>query len=384
MNILFLSSWYPTTKNPNFGVFIKEHAHAIHLSGNNIVVLAIVASKSNSLWSKKVTDSFDENGIRTIIIELNSRFRDIVYHAIPLQYYFARKTVRILIKNGFEPDIIHSNVVFPAGIIGDMLSGWLKIPHIITEHWSRIKGLLNKPILGKLAIKSYKNAARILPVSNFLKNRMLDLIPSLDSLKFQIVGNVIDSNIFYYKEKESHTETLRFCAVATWANKKVPDKKPEIFIEALAHFQLEIKQSILLTMIGGGDKIPQLKDLCLSKGLNVSFVGARTKIEIANYLQQSNFFVHASTIETFGVVVAEALLCGTPVICSNVGALPEMIDDSNGVLCENSIEDWIDGLRKAIVTKFKNEGIATDLKLKFSTLNIGEEINKVYNEVRKN
>lgn len=47
MNILFLSCWYPTPKNPNFGVFVKEHAHAIQLAGNNVVVVAILATKSD-------------------------------------------------------------------------------------------------------------------------------------------------------------------------------------------------------------------------------------------------------------------------------------------------------------------------------------------------
>ena len=383
MNILFLTSWYPTSNNPNLGVFIKEHAHAISSAGNNVVVLAIVATRSDKIWSKIVTDSFDENGVRTITIELNSRFRDIVYHAIPIQYYFVKNAVKKLIADGFEPEIIHSNVIFPAGIIGNWLADRLKKPHIISEHWSRIKGFLSKPIFGRLAIKSYQNAIRILPVSIFLKKRMLDLIPTLDASRIQIVGNVIDSNIFNYKERSPFSETLHFCAVATWANKKVPDKIPELFIEALAKLQIEIKQSIRLTMIGGGDKIPELEALCSLKGLKVQFVGARTKNEIANYLQKSDYFVHASTIETFGVVVVEALLCGTPVICSNVGALPEIINESNGVLCENTVENWIEGIKRAIETNFQKNEIASDFKQKFSTLQIGEEINNVYNDVCK-
>lgn len=383
MNILFLTSWYPTSNNPNFGIFIKEHAHAISSAGNNVVVLAIVATRSNTIWSKAVTDSSDENGVRTITIELKSRFRDIVYHAIPIQYYIAKNAAKKLIANGFEPEIIHSNVIFPAGIIGNWLADRLKKPHIISEHWSRIKGFLSKPIFGRLAIKSYQNAARILPVSFFLKKRMLDLMPTLDSSRFRIVGNVIDSNIFNYKDKNSSSETLHFCAVATWANKKVPDKIPELFIEALAQLQIEIKKSIQLTMVGGGDKIPEFETLCSSKGLNAQFVGIRTKNEIADYLQESDYFVHASTIETFGVVVAEALLCGTPVICSNVGALPEIINESNGVLCENTVENWMVGIKKAIETNFQKNEIASDFKQKFSTLQIGEEITSVYNDVYK-
>ncbi|HEY5509168.1 MAG TPA: glycosyltransferase, partial [Paludibacter sp.] len=174
---------------------------------------------------------------------------------------------------------------------------------------------------------------------------------------------------------------IRFCAVATWANKKVPDKMPELFIEALAKLQTNLKQTIILTMIGGGDKVDELTKLCIQKGLESEFLGYQTKTEIAQQLQLSDFFVHASTIETFGVVTAEALMCGTPVICSNVGALPELIDESNGILCENSVDSWIVGLRKAISTSFNNKEISGKIKQKYSLLEIGKQFSSVYSEI---
>jgi len=380
MKILFISSWYPTPANPNFGVFIKEHAHAIKDAGNEIVVLALVIHQSQDNYSTKLTDVLDEVGVRTVIFEINTRFRDLIYHLVPFQSHLLKTLFKKQISSSFFPDIIHSNVIFPAGMIGDSLALTLKKPHIITEHWSRINGLLDKPILSGMAIRAYERAKRILPVSEFLKDRMESLLPSVDVLKYRIIGNVIDSQLFYYKEKEPLESCIRFCAVATWMNKKIPDKMPEMFIEALALLQKELKQTIVLTLIGGGDKVEELRQMCVDSHLKAELPGYKTKNEIARYLQSTDFFVHASTIETFGVVTAEALFCGTPVICSNVGALPELINDSNGILCENNVESWLSGIKKALSTTYKHYLIAEDIKTKFNLSNIGQEINSVYSE----
>lgn len=379
MRVLFISSWYPTKSNPNFGIFVKEHAHAIKTAGNEIAVLAIVVIRNKEkYYSKLITDFVDENGIRTVSIEINTRFRDFFYHLLPLQYFLAKKVFLKIIQPEFNPDIVHSNVIFPGGIIGDWLSRTIKKPHVITEHWSRLNDFMKKPVLSYLARKAYLNAKCIMPVSEFLKNNIMQVLATTKPIQYQVIGNVIASDTFFYKKKIHFSDTLKFCAVALWVRKKVPDKKPELFIEALSELQKEIKQPISLTMIGGGNKVNKLSRLCREKGINAEFLGYQNKKVIARGLQESDFFVHASRIETFGVVVAEALLCGTPVICSNVGALPELINKSNGVLCENTVEGWVEGLKEAISTSYNHAEISEHMKQKFSLEEIGKQFSSVY------
>ena len=62
----------------------------------------------------------------------------------------------------------------------------------------------------------------------------------------------------------------------------------------------------------------------------------------------------------------EALFTGTPVIGSRVGVLPEVIDTSNGVLCDNTVESWIDGIRKAMSRKYNHLDISVNAKQMFS------------------
>lgn len=380
MKVLFLSSWYPTKTNPNFGVFVKEHAHAIKTTGNDIIVLALVIHKSTKIYSTTISDTFDTYGVRTVLIEISTCFRDILYHVIPVQYYIIKSIFRKHIQPNFDPDIIHSNVIFPAGIIGNWLSDKLKKPHIITEHWTRVRKFSELLILSKWGKQAYRKAVKILPVSMYLQHEIGDAF-GIEESKFIIIGNVINSDIFLYKEKQQIKTELKLCSIATWSHLKDPAKQPELLIHALSELQKEINQTILLTMIGGGDKVPELKKLCSDKSVKADFTGYLEKLEIASKLQESDFFVHSTKVETFGVVVAEALLTGTPVICSNISALKELINDKNGVLCNNTIHDWVEGIRSAIDKDFDRKQIASDIKQKYDKANIGLAISDVYNEI---
>lgn len=134
-------------------------------------------------------------------------------------------------------------------------------------------------------------------------------------------------------------------------------------------------------MVGGGDRLNELFQLCKKHDLKAEFTGYQAKANIASILQNSDYYIHASTIETFGVVIVEALMTGTPVICSNVGALPELINESNGILCENTIDEWVDGINKALASKFNTKQISADTGSRFSLESIGNQINDVYNRL---
>ncbi|MDR3651975.1 MAG: glycosyltransferase [Paludibacter sp.] len=381
MKVLFISSWYPTENNPNFGIFIKEHASAIQSTENEIKVLAILTEKSHLFFTINKNVYVDEAGIETVEIRILTKFKNLVYHFVPLQnkiaFYFYKK----LLSKSFSPDLVHSNVVFPAGMIGDFISKKIKKPHIITEHWSKIGGILKKPYLSWLTKKTYKNASKILTVSYFLKDYMISLMPALKSKKIQIIPNVINSNTFTYKQKNNSKNEIHFCSIATWATKREPDKKPELIIEALSKVQKNIEKEIILTLVGGGDRLEELEHLCKKHQLRAEFTGYQPKAKIATILHNSDFYIHASTIETFGIVIVEALMTGTPVICSNVGALPEIINESNGILCENTIEKWVEGIQLCINTSYNSKQISVNTGNRFSLEIIGSQINDAYKEL---
>ena len=386
MKILFIASWYPTAKNHYSGIFVKEHAKAARNTGNEVTVLAIVVHRCSCLWRKRITDSIDENGIRTVLIEIDTCFRDVVYHAIPLQYRIVKNYVKNDLLNSFSPDLIHSNVVFPAGIIGDKLAQNLGIPHIVTEHWSQLRKFLKKPLFSQMGINVYNNAARILPVSEYLKQEIIDSVGGTIPVdKFRVIGNVVDSRIFKYKTKTLCEDEIRICTIGTWNNTRNITKRPELLIEAISIIQTEFDKKIKLTMVGGGNRLDELKELCRTKSVAANFTGYLNSIEVATLLHSSDYMAHCSNVETFGIVVAEALMTGTPVICSNTGALIELMAEERGVVkgvtCENTLSDWLHKLKIAFLWRFDNESIAKEIGDKYSLDAISAELGEVYDEL---
>lgn len=66
---------------------------------------------------------------------------------------------------------------------------------------------------------------------------------------------------------------------------------------------------------------------------NVSLLPYQERPEfLARYLASADLFVHAGVTETFGLVLAEAMACGRPVVAVAAGSVPELVDESVGQL----------------------------------------------------
>jgi glycosyltransferase involved in cell wall biosynthesis len=93
-----------------------------------------------------------------------------------------------------------------------------------------------------------------------------------------------------------------------------------------------------LTVIGSLDRHPQsvarLRSGLRAAGLEdrVSLVGEADAATISAYYQRSDLFVLPTEYEGYGMVVAESLAHGLPVISTPVGAIPDLIGDDAGVV----------------------------------------------------
>jgi glycosyltransferase involved in cell wall biosynthesis len=93
-----------------------------------------------------------------------------------------------------------------------------------------------------------------------------------------------------------------------------------------------------LTVIGSVDRHPRtvehLRSELHAAGLDsrVSFVGEADAATISAYYQRSDLFVLPTEYEGYGMVVAEALAHGLPVVSTPVGAIPELVGTDAGVM----------------------------------------------------
>jgi len=78
----------------------------------------------------------------------------------------------------------------------------------------------------------------------------------------------------------------------------------------------------------------------------------RDSIELARWLASADALVHAGSRETFGLVVLEAMACGRPVVATRAGAIPELVDESVGLLAE---PESIDSMAQAMAALYERD-----------------------------
>lgn len=104
------------------------------------------------------------------------------------------------------------------------------------------------------------------------------------------------------------------------------------------------KQNVILIIAGSGPETENLKNQVVSSGLTASvlFIGNIPNHLTSSFYNRASVFIQPSIIDSkgntegLGVVLLEALACGTPVIGGNSGGIPDIIEDNvNGFLVDS-------------------------------------------------
>ena len=134
--------------------------------------------------------------------------------------------------------------------------------------------------------------------------------------------------------------------------------------------KLAKKKNIKLKL-GGGWK--------LSLNPKIKYVGMLNNKQKSDFLKKAKGFIFPTNWEEpFGLVTIEALACGTPVITSNKGALPEIVNDSIGFLCktEKEYEVAIDN-----IFKINSENCRKYVEENFSHTVMAKNYEKLYKKI---
>lgn len=103
-----------------------------------------------------------------------------------------------------------------------------------------------------------------------------------------------------------------------------------------------------LLIVGGGPLEASLRRAAQDMGINshVVFAGRIREEDKVRFFNLADVFVSSSSLEGFGLSVAEAMSCALPVVVSGQGALPELVGDSpGGIVCKpGEMSEFIEGL----------------------------------------
>ena len=262
-------------------------------------------------------------------------------------------------------DIINFHIAYPNLVFAHWIGSLKKSKIIITEHWSYYHFHFYSTKKLTRIKKIFHREIPLITVSKALHKDIEKFAGT--TLKPNVVANAVDTKSFKPVETVQREKVLLLGGF--W---KSP-KKPFMFLDVMEEL-LVSSADWSIRIFGHGPMAPSLKMWC--EDFDQTWIGQLTPGAIAEELVQCSGYVMPSGYETFSVGCAEALCCGTPVLASKVGAIPELIHYGNGLLVEKE-EDWKDQTIKFIQTSWDHKKISNEAIAKYSYAAVGMAYNKV-------
>ncbi|MEM1127499.1 MAG: N-acetyl-alpha-D-glucosaminyl L-malate synthase BshA [Bacteroidota bacterium] len=270
------------------------------------------------------------------------RFHEVQVNTYPLfeypPYALALTSMMVDVARFEKLDLLHVHYAIPhatsAMLARDILrTHGLQVPIVTTLHGTDITIVGQDSSFAPVVTYSINNSDGVTAVSDYLRRETLEHFAITNEI--EAIPNFIDTARFQRKEKDYFKQAL--CPNGEKVMVHVSNFRPVKRAPEVVHVFHRLKQrglDLKLLLVGDGPDRSTAEQLCRDLGVceDVRFLGKQDPVE--EILSIADVFVMPSESETFGLAALEAMACEVPVVCSQIGGLPELvIHGENGFLC---------------------------------------------------
>ncbi|GIM59021.1 N-acetyl-alpha-D-glucosaminyl L-malate synthase BshA [Capnocytophaga canimorsus] len=271
--------------------------------------------------------------VRLDYLQKNIHFHEVHVEEYPLFHYqpyeLALSSKMYSVIKNYDIDVLHVHYAIPHAYAGYMAKQMLEkegitIPMITTLHGTDITLVGNHPNYKPSVTFSINQSEVVTSVSESLKQdtlRLFDIekevvvIPNFINIAKEIRTNPCPRDLMAETGERIVTHISNFRKV-----KRISD-----VIEVFYRIQMKIPAKLIL--VGEGPEKEAAEQQCKDLGIKhkVRFLG--NSLDVDRILCLSDLFLLPSESESFGLAALEAMAAGVPVIATNVGGLPEVIEN---------------------------------------------------------
>jgi glycosyltransferase involved in cell wall biosynthesis len=251
---------------------------------------------------------------------------------VRLAGFLRRRRIDILHTHLFDPSVV--------GLVAGRLAG--TPARVVTRHHSDYHTRINRPVHVGLDRLCTRLSHRVIAVSQHTADHLVHT-ENAPPEKVRVVHNGIDFDrvrVSPSGEDRIRTELgLGRRPVVLMAARLHPEKGYEHLIRAVPAVAARVP-GVTVLVAGTGPLEARYRALAAERGCGdaILFLGFRR--DLPDLMAASNVLVLPSMAEAFGLVAAEALYLGVPVVASRVGGIPEIVDDGlDGLLVPPGDED---------------------------------------------
>lgn len=366
INLLVVPDLFPGYDGDVQGIFVRDYLTAVEPFCKVSVLFIRLTGAKKGL-------TVTQEGGATVYRYCFSTTK-IPFYLKPFYYWAWFRKGYALRRQIEKPDLVHAHGTILSGTLACRLGKAWQVPAIITEHQGPFTMISDSFWKLAWARRTMQRADAVLTVSDHLRKEIL--ASRIHPKTIHVTHNPVDTALFVQKPDRTYRNIL-------FASRLDVFKGGLRTLKAF-HHMAEANPDWKLTMVGDGEEYgaieaymrqhPELQS-------RVYLKGKMTKAEIAREMAEADFFVFPSLHESFGLVVAEAMSCGLPVIATNKTAPKEYISADSGILVPPEDVDAIAGaMQKMIQThaSYSASAIRGAVIERFGFENFGKKLNAIY------
>jgi glycosyltransferase involved in cell wall biosynthesis len=316
-------------------------------------ILIASGAKGKFEWMQELSNSLNKLDVKCKLVKDSDYARGFPSKRLSEWVYSHKKFENLI--NDFKPDIvlIDRQTYFGTYTIKS------KIPlfvYLLGNYWLEIesakKTLYKNPIMrlviwlrGRTAKKCFEGSTVILPITKYIEKEVKEKYPKkkIDILSVGVVPSVWETTSGMH---------LKHPCVGLLQTANIWLKTKELLILPKI---MEAMPNVMFYWAGDGTYIHKILPL-LKKYDNFKWLGSISYPDkVKEYLSEIDVYALISGLDTLGVTLLEAMLMKKPIIATNVGGIPEIIEDGkSGFLIEKGDHiEWINKLDYLINNKQK-------------------------------
>ncbi|WP_371375773.1 glycosyltransferase [Thalassotalea aquiviva] len=328
--VTLFTSLYPNPVNPYLGTFnFQQYSLLAKQVELNIVVPIpwLMWVKNLGKFRQLTTPShityFPFFHIPKVLQSFNSFF---LFFSVLLSI----KPARVLAKS----DMVIASFALPDGVCCALLKKLFGFKLLIQCLGTDVNYHSEKAFNKTLLRWAFKQADGVFTVSKNLQTKVTNILPGV---RVKTIYNGVNFDKFQLKEARPKTpRTILFIG------NLIPTKGVFELIDA-ANILLKSNPSLRFQFIGNGPEFNNLKKQAAELNISsyIDFLGHQNHDKIVSFIQLADVLILPSHREGVPNVIVEAIACGTPVVATKVGGIPEVVNDKNGILIDTSAPNHI-------------------------------------------
>jgi len=352
MRVLVLTRLFPSSKAPTLGMFVQRRTAALA----KLCEVKVLAPRTEAdMPERELAEGLDV---------LRPRWRRIPKVGVLLDgcrcATVAERALRRMCP-AFQFDVIDAHWVYPDGFAAVRLGRRLGKPVVVSGRGTDVNRYCTRWPLRVLARQALQGATRLVAVSRPLRDTMVGAGALAD--RVTVIHNGVDPTRFHRGDGAAARRELGLQAdkrVLLSVGSLVEAKGFQHLLHGLA--KSSSAGQVHLYIVGSGPHAGRLRGLAVREGLGdrVTFLGLLPQDELPRWYQAADFFCFGSYREGCPNVILEALACGTPVVSTDVGAVPDLVEQGrDGVLfAPGSAQAFARALEEALSREWDRDAIA--------------------------